>query len=259
MEVTKLKKQNFNRFRIETWNKLGYSEQMKKNFFSNAESYFAIYALTKNMLNEYFTSNKIESKALLNVEHFAETFGFSVQREHLNIGRQRNLGLILGRLEKKQNMHLIYLELEDTITEQQERYTIAYLLGYYFMQSNDEQQFSVECAEVRIPQTSREFNASIFATFLLLQPDKFFEEVEKYISKTERPISQEAFLLEMSKWAKVPYHFTIISYEYLKIIAGLYYNTEFKNKLIEKLSEGNKTIFNEVLEEKKLLPDEFFY
>lgn len=257
MEAKELEKENFNRFCIEAWNELVYREQLKTSFFSNAENYFSIYAATKKMLSIYFESNKIENTDILNVEHFAKTLGFNVLREHLNVGRQRNLGLILGRLEKKQNEYLIYLEFEDTITEPQERYTIAYLLGYYFIQNNVEKEFSVECAEVRIPQTSREFNANIFATFLLLQPDVFFEQVEKYINKTERPISQETFLLEMSKWAKVPYHFTIISYEYLKIIAGLYYNEEFKDKLIQK----SMTIFDEVWKEKerKLLPDEFFY
>lgn len=244
-----------------------YRTKLKKDFFSIAEDYFLIFAVTNKILTDFYADNsadKTENNNILNLWSLAENMDFKIDREDLNIGRHKNLGLILGRLEvnNEAKANCIYLEQNDTITEQQERFAIAYLIGCYLMQDNIERKFVVECAEVRIPQTSAEFNAYIFAAFLLLPPDKFFGKVEEYTRTNERPINQETMLLEISKWAKVPYHFAITSYEYLRVIAGLYNNTEFKDNMISLTDEGygdGRDMLIKLLNDGRLIPNEFFY
>ena len=237
-------------------------DALKRSFFENAENYFFIYAITNKLLQDYYAFRKIEGELILDIEKFAEALGFEIKREPLNKGRKQILGRILGRLEVMPDIETqaIYVE-QDIITEQQERYAIAYLLGYYFMQKNAAKILLVECAELRIPQTPGEFNARIFATFLLLQPDKIFEVVTEYVKSMERPINQEALLLEMSKWVRVPYHFVITGYEYLKVVAGLYHNKAFRERLKDRLEESSEELkqLEQIWEKEKLVPDEFFY
>lgn len=247
----------------------GFTKKNKNGIYAQANNYFLIFMFTRIIFEKFrFKEKDISCSLLKKVKRIAEFLEFSLQEENLNTGRHQKLGLILGCLEVyKENgvvYKRIYLESNEKISEFQEKYAIAYLIGCYYFQKKLPEEFVAECAEVRIPCMTWEFNAAIFTSFMLLPPDIFLENIHTYISKEEKPIYEDTMLFEISQWEQIPYSYVIKSYELIKVMIGLFRNDDWMVQ-IENIFETEKAealrgwfySTRDVLQ--KVIPDELYY
>lgn len=221
--------------------------------------YHDIYQKTEKLLKEYCEDPDTDTKQIglpVPIERIATWLHFCIKRKSLNRTRDANLGLILGRLERIDDQWTIFLEEPHNTTMEQERYAIANLLGQYY--TNKEAEFA-ECAEVRIPSRASEILAMLFTSFLILPPQSFFHKADEYADIEKRPINQELMLLALSKQAGIPYYYTVICYEHLKILAANIRMKEFQSKLQSRgeacCDDGPVSSENSI----KLAPEKFFY
>lgn len=245
------------------------TEKNKEGIYAQANNYFLIFMLTRRIFANFrFKENDISCSLLEKVKKIAEYLGFSLQEENLNAGRHQKLGLILGCLDvyKENGMvyKKIYLESNEKISEFQEKYAIAYLMGCYYFQKGWSEEFVAECAEIRIPCMTWEFNAAIFASFMLLPPDIFLENVHAYISKEEKPICEDTMLFEISQWEQIPYSYVIKSYELIKVLIGLFRNDDWmvqiENFFKNEQEDEALDLFNRTRDAlQTVIPDEIYY
>lgn len=260
------------------YKKYGFASKYRQNFYYNllnnwATCYFEILEQTEQLLTDFSEAFPEKNARCLPVPvtEIAGWLNFDIQRKSLNTIRNANLGLVLGRLESTDGKWTIFLEEPYNLTHEQERFAIANLLGQYYVGRNAE---FAECAEVRFPTDNGEIMAMIFTAFLLFPPQSFFKEADNYADIEMRPIDQELMLRTLSKRAKVPYYYTGVCYEYLKILASYARMKNFnlkidfvKTLLQEKEEEAKANIAQ--CEQKKtrsrldpsdyLAPEKFFY
>ena len=235
--------------------------------------YFQIWMQVQKLLKDYYASisEKDEKISLpVPVVEIAEWLGFNLQRKPLNTARNANLGMVLGRLECQELQKTIFLEESYNLTYEQERYAIANLLGQYYVGRNSK---FAECAEVRLPSDNSEIMAMLFTTFLIFPPKPVFAAANLYADIEKRPINQELMLMDLSKKARIPYYYTVVCYEHLRILASYARMKDFE-KILESIKE--KQVGDEVLQDTaqthkareestllefpfELAPEKFFY
>ena len=215
--------------------------------------YFQIQAMTEQLLIDYYNENQtLEKKDVfpIPVKDIAQWLGFEIRRKPLNSTRNANLGMVWGRLEKADSRQwIIFLEERHNLTYEQERYAIANLLGQYYVGRNAE---FAECAEVRLPSDNSEIMSTLFTTFLIFPPQCFFKAADEYADLEKRPISQELMLMALSKKAEIPYYYTVVGYEHLKILASYAKMQDFEQKLndVKKRQQENDKV---LIDDAKLL------
>lgn len=223
------------------------------------DCYLDIYHQTDKLLREYCEDPDTDTEQIglpVPIDRIADWLHFRIERKSLNRTRDANLGLVLGRLERIDDQWVIFLEEPQNTTMEQERYAIANLLGQYYAERNAE---FAECAEVRIPSRASEILAMLFTSFLILPPRSFFHAADEYADVEKRPINQELMLLALSKQAGIPYYYTVICYEHLKVLAANTRMKEFRSKLLfleKTCCDSELPSFENSIQ---LAPEKFFY
>lgn len=249
---------SFSNLRKQTYNSIIYRDELKDTLFKQVKTYFLIWITTRRILKSYYTIRDESFGMTINMQELLQLFGIKIVDKSLNIGRCLDYEPILGAIESKDGKVTIYLEFEDILTIQQEKYTLAYLLGCYFINSDIEHDFYVEYTENRISQNYLGYCANIFATFLLLQPDRFFDELFVF-SKRYPKASMEELLLNISKLETLSYHCAIKGYTYYKCIADYYNNSWFRGYLFSGTDESTKKELEDIFKEPLEIPKKLLY
>ena len=233
----------------------------RKDTFENIYNRYAkiIYDISQATLREIKNAYDEEEIDLpIDIKKIADKNNIAVQEADLSTPPRIPTNRILGALDKKADgQYIIYYE--DSVDSFTQRYAIAHEIGRYLIEKNvkensdkkgdkktEEKSLEEDQGDniITLPKhysipllsnTSGLYNADVYAIFLLMPLNNFFEEFSKFVQGESTNIDE--WIRDLSEKAQMPNYNLAFGYDYIRAAAYEHYIELSKCSLAEQMEK----------------------